>query len=202
MRSPERRSDEVAVRVVRACRVGISHRQFWHLADVLAGYPGAPLRIRRGDRVPYVKGTLSERFWPKVAKAESDACWLWMGSKNKKGYGELRNPGGSKIAHRVAWELRNGPVPAGLLVCHRCDTPACVNPAHLFIGTAKENTADAISKGRLSHGSQHYKTRLTESDVLSILNDSRRTFEVAAHYGVRPNTISRIRSRVRWRHVA
>ena len=77
-----------------------------------------------------------------------NACWLWRGTKIQTGYGRVRALGQKKAAHRAAWEEANGPIPAGMVICHRCDNPGCVNPAHLFAGTHQDNTRDMISKGR------------------------------------------------------
>lgn len=91
--------------------------------------------------------SLNDRFWSKVQK--SDGCWLWTASRGTAGYGYFVGLK-SRQAHRVAWELTNGkPVPSGLMVCHTCDVRACVRPDHLFLGTAKDNAQDAVSKDRL-----------------------------------------------------
>lgn len=77
-----------------------------------------------------------------------DACWLWTGSLNEHGYGQVRMPPTVWKAHRVSYALFVGAIPAGLFVCHHCDTPACVNPDHLFLGTAQDNIRDMWAKGR------------------------------------------------------
>lgn len=95
---------------------------------------------------------LFERFWRYVAKG--DGCWLWVGSKNGPGYGKIGaggKGGRTVMAHRISWEIANGPVPEGLHVCHHCDVPACVRPDHLFVGTRSDNMRDAESKGRVKH---------------------------------------------------
>lgn len=93
-----------------------------------------------------------DRFWSKVNKTSN--CWLWTGVTRGMGYGmvALRRVDGKQpreMAHRLSWQLANGPIPDGLLVLHRCDVPACVNPEHLFLGTTKDNAQDALRKGRL-----------------------------------------------------
>ncbi len=88
----------------------------------------------------------SARFWQKVQKG--DGCWEWQGSRNKLGYGITSLRGRAIRAHRVSWEIVNGPIPDGLLVCHRCDNPACVRPDHLFLGTQIDNLRDMRTKGR------------------------------------------------------
>jgi hypothetical protein len=101
-------------------------------------------------------GTLADRFWSRVTRG--DGCWTWQGRKDRDGYGRLEALGLSHAkAHRVAWHLVNGPVPAGMVVCHRCDTPGCVRAepggtGHLFVASQRENIRDSLAKGR--HGSQ------------------------------------------------
>lgn len=98
-----------------------------------------------------------ERFWAKVNK--TDSCWLWTANTSPQGYGSWGCNKRSLRAHRVAYYLHNGPIAAGLSVCHRCDTPACVNPAHLFLGTHTDNMRDSLKKGR--HIASRERTRKT-----------------------------------------
>src|SRR5688572_5586831 len=87
------------------------------------------------------------RFWSKVDKTTT--CWLWVGTRHYKGYGDFAPSGQKKVkAHRYSWELHKGKIPNGMQVLHRCDNPPCVNPDHLFIGTNRDNVSDAIAKGR------------------------------------------------------
>ena len=102
----------------------------------------------RGVQDKYSKTAVS-RFWARVDQSGGRyACWAWTGQRTEKGYGILSFLGKNKRAHRVAYELEFGEIPAGLFVCHICDNPACCNPWHLAAATAKQNTADMIHKGR------------------------------------------------------
>jgi len=105
----------------------------------------APYRTWRSDEAD------RKRFWSKVDQAE-EGCWLWQGTMLKQGYGCFKIAGKMYKAHRVAYLYTKGTIPAGLILCHSCDTPQCVRPDHLFPGTHKDNMQDAKNKGRMATG--------------------------------------------------
>lgn len=86
-------------------------------------------------------------------------CWIWNGTIDADGYGRCKVNCEAAYAHRASWVFVNGPIPDGLVVCHRCDNPPCVRPSHLFLGTQRDNITDAVSKGRMCRGDAHPKRR-------------------------------------------
>jgi hypothetical protein len=152
---------------------------------------------------------LRDRFWEKVIKTDPDECWEWSGGTDYDNYGMIwsAEAGTSIRASRVVWELENGPIPAGRIVCHICDNPSCVNPAHLFIGTHGDNARDRAAKGRSARhsGSKQWMAILTESDVRAIRAAFARggvsKASLARQYGVGASNIGNIISRRSWTHI-
>lgn len=92
---------------------------------------------------------IERRFWQHVDQSGGlFACWPWTGATFHWGHGAVKVNGRPWGAHRIAWELTNGPVPVGLQINHHCDNPPCCNPSHLFLGTQMDNVRDMIAKGR------------------------------------------------------
>lgn len=151
----------------------------------------------------------------KYAAKDSSGCVLWTGSLTKTGYGKFGLNGGWVLAHRAAWELEHGPIPTGdgyhgVCVLHRCDTPACVNPKHLFLGTHQDNMADRDRKGRggqpgkKTKGEKNGMALLTEPQVLSILRRHKQGASqrsLAREFEVSPSLIHLIVHRKRWAHL-
>ena len=100
---------------------------------------------------------LGDRFWEKVEK--TDGCWIWIGAKNRRGYGVFVIDGKQKLAHRIAYSLTRGPVSASVVLLHACDNRVCVNPSHLVPGTNQQNREDMFYKGR-DPGGQRRKTMI------------------------------------------
>jgi hypothetical protein len=157
---------------------------------------------------------MEQSFWSKVNRSGgAHACWPYMGKRCTKGYGQwsLERKRGAKRtgAHRMAYALTYGEIPAGLQVLHRCDNPPCCNPAHLFIGTHADNMADKARKGRCaaaSKGNLIDSTKLTSEQVLAIrakhASGQGSCATIAREYGVSKATIGQIISRATWKHVA
>lgn len=153
-------------------------------------------------------------FWSKVFKHEGNGCWEWIGRLCDKGYGyfdltEGRARKWKERAHRLAWTLVNGPIPAGLHVLHRCDNPKCVRPSHLFLGTHLDNMRDKVQKGRQARnthirGEQQGNSVLTEAKVIEIRQlASQRVPQsaIAKQIGVGQGHVSKVVNRKIWNHI-
>jgi hypothetical protein len=135
---------------------------------------------------------LVQRFWSKVRK--TDDCWLWVGGKTKAGYGAIgTGPRKVELSHRLSWIWHRGTIPDGAYVLHRCDNRACVNPAHLFLGSHVENIADCVAKGRHAHGNGNGNAKLTPDlvDELRALRKEGRSYKWLAHYAGVSHTTAR-----------
>ncbi|KKN74378.1 hypothetical protein LCGC14_0391790 [marine sediment metagenome] len=143
-----------------------------------------------------------ERMFAKVEAV--GGCLIYRGSVNAKGYGRVRNRSGTELAHRIAWEYGHGRrVPDGMVIMHTCDTPPCVRFAHLRLGTAAENSADMVAKGRAGErrGERSGKAKLTAGQVAEIRrrrDEGERLIDIAPDFGVHPAHLSRITRGLRW----
>ena len=146
-----------------------------------------------------MKKTIKERFFSFVKKTKS--CWEWTGSLSH-GYGHMSFEGAPRDAHRISYELFNGPIPSGAFICHSCDNRKCVNPKHLWSGSAKDNVNDAIQKNRMLRGDSNGRHKLALRQVLKIRkcssSDSFSTKQFSEKYHVSPSTIQSIVSGRRW----
>lgn len=178
-----------------------------------APFNTTPLRIQAGHgkycslpckRSGGLLTTIEERFWKHVEK--TDTCWLWTGTITPDGYGRTRGRLGDRRAHRFSWELHYGPIPDDQIVGHHCDTPRCIRPDHLFIGTPADNIADMVAKGRNNgpRGVTHHFAKLTENDVRRIrvlAAEGIRQYEIAKMFNVTRGAIKGIVYRRNWKHV-
>src|SRR3990167_1230566 len=154
--------------------------------------PSPSLSLKRdpGNGFFVSNGTLAERFWAKTDCSSTDGCWNWNGSRMNSGksYGQVWHNRKLTPAHRVSWELANGPVPADFQVLHHCDNMACVRPSHLFLGHQTENMLDIVAKGRC------YNAKLSNEQVREIRASTEPSPILAARYGITPGHVRKVRS--------
>lgn len=171
---------------------------------------------KRKENPQVIRNDPEKLFWSKVPQGLApDECWEWTSPRWEQGYGAYKTGGKMYKAHRVMWEKAHGmPIPDGLLVCHTCDNPPCVNPAHLFLGTHVDNGQDMSQKGRghyqknpqlVMRGEAHPHHELNERDVLAIrrLAASRKYLqrEIAEMFGITTVAVSHIVTGRKWASV-
>lgn len=145
--------------------------------------------------------TMASIFWSSVDR--TGECWVWYGSRDRQGYGRLQFHGKTVKAHRVAYELQFGNLPAELVVCHHCDNPRCVRPEHLFLGTRADNTLDAKLKKRLASHEKNGRAKIT----VAIAQEIRQRYaeeeitqqQLGFEYSLNQTTISAIIRHRNWK---
>ena len=161
----------------------------------------------KGNQWTQMNKTLEERFYEKIEPEPNSGCWLWIEHLTPKGYGAMSYQGKKKRAHRVSYQIHNGPIPADKMVLHKCDNRSCVNPTHLYLGTHSENMLDMVTRGRQNKpkGSSQGSSKLTEQEVKEIrqiYKDGEITCsELGDRFDVTAQNIWFIVNRRTWRHI-
>ena len=155
-----------------------------------------------------MQASLIKKFWSKVEIKSEDSCWNWTAGLSHRGTGKFMSglrAGFTSIAPRFSWMLHHGPIPLGLLVCHKCDNRLCVNPKPLFLGTHQDNMTDMVTKGRSYKGGPNKGMtlirKLSDESVRAIRTDPRQLKSIAKDYGISHQLVSRIKSRTAKRNV-
>lgn len=175
---------------------------------------GKAPKSRKPRPIDLDRDLIAKRFWPKVEKGEN--CWIWKAFTTYEGYGRLSCTQYGKevqyLAHRVSWWLFYGDDPGLMEVCHACDTPPCVRPDHLFLGTQADNLRDMYKKGRndCSHlpkflnGEANINAVITKEDAAKIkrlLRDGHRKTDIASYLNVSVHVVKNIARGATWNHV-
>ena len=139
-----------------------------------------------------------DRFMSHVHKHDS-GCWLWTAFRMKSGYGFFRTPLKNELSHRASYRLFNGQLDTRD-VMHQCDTPSCVNPNHLVLGTRLENMQDAKRKGRMCIGERHGRAKLTDEQVEFIRKSNKLQREIAVEFGITQSHVSCLKKGKKWQN--
>lgn len=177
----------------------------WTSGEAAGALGVAPTTVRKRAAASGVefpnKPAAIRRFHKSYSIVSETYCWIWTGCVRSHcaPYGVIGVDGESVGAHRFSYENYFGPIPQGLVVCHRCDVPECVNPAHLFLGTHSDNAADKVAKGRanLPKGEAHHACKLKDADVAEIFASQKSGAELARHFRISQSTITKYRKGLR-----
>jgi hypothetical protein len=153
--------------------------------------------------MPALKVWTSDRIFESSMPVTECGCWIWMRPIHKKGYAYASLKGKMTRVNRLSWEVHNGPITEGLHVLHKCDTPLCVNPDHLFLGTNTDNVRDKWEKDRevVLRGADHPRSKLNPHMVRLIRSSPLSCKELGRRLGVNSGTVSSVRSGKTWSHV-
>lgn len=210
---------------VRSVRVEIAKRDVvcFHCGNAFQRYP---MNATRAARPQYcstacfsaslerrAQARFRDRLLKNVPFGQENECWEWTGRRDERGYGrfDYRCPGESRarpqLAHRLVYEALREPIPSGLDICHHCDNPPCCNPGHHFLGTAVDNAADMMAKGRngtpvFKRGEECNLARLTAAQALEALHSQEQAKDVALRFGVTTGAIRLIRKGKSWSHLS
>lgn len=152
-------------------------------------------------------GNRVEVFWSRVKKGDGDACWNYIGHRNKLGYGRQRFNTKNMMAYRISWELVNGPVPKGKQLNHKCNNPSCVRPDHLYAGTQKDNMRDVAATGIKRDsvsGQNSVLAKLKNEDVFEIrkmIKSGVAICQIGRIFSVHETTIHAIDKGRTWTHI-
>jgi hypothetical protein len=150
------------------------------------------------------KEITKERIESKVERIPEAGCWIWIGATTVRGYGQIESHNRKYYAHRASYQAFIGEIPKGMHVCHACDNVYCVNPAHLFLGTQKQNLQDMAKKGRSTIGERNAMAKLTEEDVKDIkylISTGLSDADISVEFCVSRQTINNIRNGKVWKNV-
>lgn len=135
---------------------------------------------------------------------KTDSCWIWKGTISVYGYGQIQVGKKHVHAHRYSWIFHKGVIPEKMFVCHSCDNTKCVNPNHLFIGTAKDNSKDMVYKKRHCFGEKNGNHKYSESTIRLIVdmyNTGLSIRSVSKKMGIPFSTIQQVLSKKEWKHL-
>lgn len=162
---------------------------------------------KRLEKTEFSEGAL-RKFWRHVWTGNETDCWIWTAARDRKGYGKYKMEGQAVMttASRISYAIHNGACDAGMMICHNCDNPSCVNPDHLFQGTVLDNNKDALEKQRNISGEGHNMAKLTEAKVIQMRKEWSEApcdtwAEIAGRYGISAKMAKFIILRRNWRRV-
>jgi predicted XRE-type DNA-binding protein len=181
------------------------------IGDILIGNKWSYLTGRGKSAQTTITNKTPQNYGPilidefSASITRQDECWLWNAELLSTGYGAMRLGSSVLLAHRISYEINNGEIVDGKFVCHSCDIKACVNPAHLWLGTQQENMSDAANKGILPRGEESIKSKLTENKIVEMIGlystGQYSQEQVAAIFGVQHSVLSNILHNRSWTHL-
>lgn len=153
--------------------------------------------------MPKPASIISDTYFAERSTKVENGCWEWSLRVSPNGYGQAKVSQKFWTAHRLSWTYHKGPIPDGMIVCHKCDNRKCINPSHLFLGTTQDNVDDKMKKGRFvpSFGEKSGRSKLTESQVLSIRADQRPQSKIAKDFGIAQSNVCQIKLGKTWPHI-